>query len=70
MPFTFTPQAIPDVILIEPKVFPDDRGFFLESFKASDFSPETLAQRAKDEFDAEKSAEDQFSHNRIADQQA
>jgi len=27
-----TPTAIPDVLLIEPKVFGDERGFFFESF--------------------------------------
>ena len=27
-----TPQAIPDVLLLEPKVFGDERGFFFESF--------------------------------------
>lgn len=27
-----TPLAIPDVILLEPKVFSDERGFFFESF--------------------------------------
>lgn len=27
-----TPTAIPDVLVIEPTVFPDDRGFFFESF--------------------------------------
>jgi dTDP-4-dehydrorhamnose 3,5-epimerase len=27
-----TPLAIPDVLLIEPEVFSDDRGFFFESF--------------------------------------
>lgn len=32
-----TPQAIPDVILFEPKVFGDDRGFFFESFNLSKF---------------------------------
>ena len=37
MPFSFKRQSIPDVILVEPTVFPDDRGFFFESFKASDF---------------------------------
>jgi dTDP-4-dehydrorhamnose 3,5-epimerase len=37
MPFTFKPLSIPDVILVEPKVFPDDRGYFMETFKASDF---------------------------------
>ncbi|HEX7107764.1 MAG TPA: dTDP-4-dehydrorhamnose 3,5-epimerase [Aestuariivirga sp.] len=32
-----TPLAIPDVILIEPKVFGDDRGFFFESFSQAKF---------------------------------
>jgi dTDP-4-dehydrorhamnose 3,5-epimerase len=27
-----TPLAIPDVILLEPKVFGDDRGVFFENF--------------------------------------
>lgn len=30
--------AIPDVMIIEPKVFGDDRGFFYESFNAQQFS--------------------------------
>ncbi|MBZ0112405.1 MAG: dTDP-4-dehydrorhamnose 3,5-epimerase [Thermoanaerobaculia bacterium] len=29
---SFTPTQIPDVILVEPNVFRDDRGFFLETF--------------------------------------
>lgn len=37
MPFTFTKTKIEDVILIEPKVFGDNRGFFMESYKKSDF---------------------------------
>ena len=37
MPFTFTHLAIPDVILIEPAIFRDERGFFMESYKYSDF---------------------------------
>lgn len=37
MPFSFKPLAIADVVLVEPKIFPDERGFFFESFKASDF---------------------------------
>ena len=31
------PLAIPDVILLEPKVFGDDRGFFFESFNQAKF---------------------------------
>lgn len=37
MPFEFKRLEIPEVILVEPKVFGDDRGFFAETFKASDF---------------------------------
>ncbi len=32
-----TPLAIPDVILLEPRVFGDDRGFFFESFNQAKF---------------------------------
>ena len=32
-----TPTAIPDVLVIEPKVFGDARGFFLESFNQKGF---------------------------------
>ena len=37
MPFKFKRLSIPDVILIEPRVFGDDRGFFMETYKKSDF---------------------------------
>ncbi|MCP4138114.1 MAG: dTDP-4-dehydrorhamnose 3,5-epimerase [bacterium] len=37
MPFYFKQLEIPGVMEIEPKVFGDERGFFLEAFKASDF---------------------------------
>lgn len=33
----FTPTSIPDVILIEPKVFGDQRGFFMEVYQAERF---------------------------------
>ena len=32
-----TPLSIPDVLLIEPQVFGDDRGFFFESFNQNKF---------------------------------
>jgi dTDP-4-dehydrorhamnose 3,5-epimerase len=38
MPITVTPTAISDVLVIEPKVFGDDRGWFFESFNEKDFS--------------------------------
>lgn len=37
MPFEYEKQAIPDVILVKPKVFGDKRGFFMETYKKSDF---------------------------------
>jgi len=37
MPFEFERQKIEDVILVKPKVFGDNRGFFLESYKKTDF---------------------------------
>ncbi|WP_341328165.1 dTDP-4-dehydrorhamnose 3,5-epimerase [Methylotuvimicrobium sp. KM2] len=36
-----TPLAIPDVILLEPKVFGDARGFFLESYNQESFRQAT-----------------------------
>lgn len=33
----FIPTTIPDVIVIEPKIFSDDRGFFLESYQKQKF---------------------------------
>ena len=46
MPFEFESQAIKDVILIKPKVFGDSRGFFMETYKKSDF----VAAGIKDDF--------------------
>ena len=37
MPFTFTKTPIEGLIIIEPRAFPDERGFFMESYKQSDF---------------------------------
>ncbi len=37
MPFEFMKTEIPEVVLIKPKVFGDERGFFLETYKKSDF---------------------------------
>jgi len=36
-----TPTAIPDVLIIEPKVFGDERGFFYESFNQRAFNQAT-----------------------------
>ena len=38
MPFEFQRLEIPDVILVSAKQFVDDRGYFLESYKQSEFA--------------------------------
>ena len=43
MPFEFEKQKIEDVILVKPKVFGDNRGFFMESYKKSDFYDNGIA---------------------------
>lgn len=37
MPFTQLPTSLPGVLLLEPRVYGDDRGFFYESWNAKDF---------------------------------
>lgn len=37
MPFNFIETPIKDLIIIEPRVFADGRGFFMETYKKSDF---------------------------------
>ena len=37
MPFRFKKLEIPEIILIEPEVFSDRRGFFMEIYRHSDF---------------------------------
>jgi dTDP-4-dehydrorhamnose 3,5-epimerase len=44
----FLPTAIPEVVLVEPDVFRDDRGFFLETYQTRKYGtaglPETFVQ--------------------------
>ena len=54
MPFTFKRLSIPDVILVAPHSFSDDRGFFFESFKESDFLSNGIGK---------KFVQDNFSHS-------
>ena len=43
MPFEFERQKIEDVILVKPKVFGDNRGFFMEAYKKSEFFENGIA---------------------------
>jgi dTDP-4-dehydrorhamnose 3,5-epimerase len=54
MPFSFKKLEITDVILVEPRIFPDDRGFFMESYKESEF--------IKNEINT-KFVQDNYSHS-------
>lgn len=54
MPFSFKKLDIPEVLLIEAKSFPDNRGFFLESFKESVFRENGINT---------KFIQDNFSHS-------
>ena len=40
--FKFTQTKIPDVILIEPQIFWDDRGFFMETYSQKEFENEGI----------------------------
>lgn len=37
MSLTFTPAALPGVLIIEPKIFTDERGYLMETYKKSAF---------------------------------
>ena len=40
----FSPTSIPAVLLIKPKIFTDDRGFFLETFRTGIFEQAGIGQ--------------------------
>jgi len=54
MPFEFKKLDLPDVILVEFKVFPDERGFFSETFKESTFNDNGIKT---------KFVQDNYSHS-------
>jgi dTDP-4-dehydrorhamnose 3,5-epimerase len=45
MPFKFKKLNIPGLILIEPQVFEDERGFFLETYKEKDFKKNGIKEK-------------------------
>ncbi|MEE4311986.1 MAG: dTDP-4-dehydrorhamnose 3,5-epimerase [candidate division KSB1 bacterium] len=54
MPFTCQKLDIPDLLLIQPKIFKDDRGFFMETYKSTDFTQLGMDQLFR---------QDNFSHS-------
>ena len=45
MPFTFDQIDLPGVVVIQPRVFEDERGGFLETYRYSQFSEAGIAER-------------------------
>jgi dTDP-4-dehydrorhamnose 3,5-epimerase len=46
MPFEFRPvPEMPDLIVVRPKTFGDDRGWFMETFRASEFEAHGIPSR-------------------------
>lgn len=43
MSFRFARTEIPEVFLVEPRIFPDERGFFMETYKRSEFAAQGIA---------------------------
>lgn len=44
MPFRFNATELPGLLLIEPLVFSDERGFFMESYKHSEFAAQGIGE--------------------------
>lgn len=55
MAFLYRTLEIPDVLLVEPQIFRDERGYFMESYKGSDF----VAHGIRDHF-----VQDNHSHSK------
>jgi len=68
----YTQTKIPDVWLLEPKVFGDERGFFMETFRQSEFD-EIVGKRTFVQDNHSKSKkryfEEAISSNRIFSKQ-
>ena len=54
MSFNFKQLAIPGLLLIEPKVFEDERGFFMEKYKQSDFDKYNIPAFVQDNYSYSK----------------
>lgn len=45
MPFTFTETELEGLLVITPRVFEDERGYFMETYKESDFQKAGIRER-------------------------
>lgn len=44
MPATFSPGPIPGLVIVHPRVFPDGRGSFFETYKQSEYAANGIAE--------------------------
>src|ERR1043165_7774480 len=44
MAFRFTPLSLPEVVAVEPQIFLDNRGYFFETYKHSEFAQNGIAE--------------------------
>jgi len=59
MPVTFHPTPeIPDVIVLEPRVFGDDRGWFMETYKKTEFTTKGIPAAFSQDNHSRSSAKD------------
>ena len=50
MPFNFKKLSIPGLLLIEPAIFKDERGFFMEKYKQGDFDEQNIPHFVQDNY--------------------
>lgn len=48
MSYTFTPYKLDGLLLVEGKSFPDERGFFMESYRVQDFAGQPIPPLIQD----------------------
>jgi hypothetical protein len=65
-----TPLAIPTILLIEPTVYGDDRGFFFESFQSGAFQRGSSATRCPSSRTITRSRQKASAWSALSDQQA
>ena len=66
VPFQFEKLNVPEVVLVKPRVFPDERGFFLETYKYSDFEANGIPDRWTQTVDRKEGLDfSRLTHDRL-----
>jgi dTDP-4-dehydrorhamnose 3,5-epimerase len=54
LPYTLTPYRLPGLLVVEGRSFPDDRGFFMESYREVDFAGTPIPKLVQDNLSRSK----------------